>query len=372
MKPALRVVLLGYGLAGRILHAPLIEAAKGLELRGVVTSDQERNLQVQGDLPLAKVFGSSDEAWSLADEFDIAVIATATASHLPLALKALRCGMHVVIEKPAVGNSEDVSTLTEAAHAAGRQAHVFQNRRWDSDFLTLRSLIDSGSLGKLQRFESRMESLRERAKTSWRDSPNPEHFGGVLLDLGSHLVDQALEIMGPVRCVSAHVRSIRSVGIADDDMQMVLTHESGAISTLIASKAAAFSGPRFTALGAHGAVRIDALDSQELALRAGKLPSSHNWGVEPATAFATLRTVRENKVVAEEMIPLKRGLWNCYYPAVLDAIRHGNPPPVQLSDVGANMRVLDAARLAAAKGKSVSLLPSAGHDSERLRLSVKG
>jgi scyllo-inositol 2-dehydrogenase (NADP+) len=358
-------------MAGRILHAPLIVAAKGFELRGVVTSDQERNVQAQGDLPLAKVFGSSDAAWSLAGEFDIAVIATATASHLPLALKALQCGMHVVIEKPVAGNSEDFSTLTEAAHAAGRQVHVFQNRRWDSDFLTLRGLIDSGSLGKLHRLESRMESLRERAKISWRDSPRPEHFGGVLLDLGSHLVDQALEIMGPVLCVSAHARSIRNIEIADDDMQMVLTHESGAISTLIASKAAAFSGPRFTVLGTHGAVRIDALDSQESELRSGKMPGSDNWGVEPPSAFATLRTIRESKVVAEETIPLKRGCWDSYYPSVRDAIMHGKPAPVPLSDVGANMRVLDAARLAASRGKSVSLLPLAGHDSEKLRLSVK-
>ena len=361
MNPALRVVLLGYGMAGRILHAPLIEAAKGFELRGVVTSDQERSLQAQSDLPLAKVFESSDAAWSLAGEFDIAVIATATASHLPLALKALQCGMHVVIEKPVAGSSEDVSTLTEAAHAAGRQVHVFQNRRWDSDFLTLRGLIDSGSLGKLHRFESRMESLRERAKISWRDSPRPEHFGGVLLDLGSHLVDQALEIMGPVLCVSAHARSIRNVEIADDDMQMVLTHESGAISTLIASKAAAFSGPRFTVLGTHGAVRIDALDSQESELRAGKMPGSDNWGVEPPSAFATLRTIRESKVVGEEKIPLKRGRWDDYYPAVRDAIMHGDPAPVPLTDVVANMRVIDSARLASVSGVVVNLNPCASH-----------
>jgi scyllo-inositol 2-dehydrogenase (NADP+) len=216
-----------------------------------------------------------------------------------------------------------------------------------------------------------MDSLRERAKISWRDSPRPEHFGGVLLDLGSHLVDQALEIMGPVLCVSAHARSIRNIEIADDDMQMVLTHESGAISTLIASKAAAFSGPRFTVLGTHGAVRIDALDSQESELRSGKMPGSDNWGVEPPSAFATLRTIRESKVVAEETIPLKRGCWDSYYPSVRDAIMHGKPAPVPLSDVGANMRVLDAARLAASRGKSVSLLPLAGHDSEKLRLSVK-
>ncbi len=361
MDPALRIVLIGYGLAGRMFHAPLIEAVDGLELRGVVTSDQDRGLQVGRDLPLAKVFRSSEEAWLMAKEFDVAVIATATASHLPLALAALQRGLHVVIEKPVAGNSEEVSTLAGAARAAGRQVHVFQNRRWDSDFLTLRSLIDSGSLGKLHRFESRMESLRELANTSWRDSPHPEHLGGALLDLGSHLVDQALEIMGPVRCVSAHTRSIRSVEIADDDVQMVLTHESGAISTLIASKAAAFSGPRFTALGTHGAVRIDALDSQESALRAGKMPGSDNWGVEPPTAFATLRTIRESKVVAEETIPLKRGRWDRYYPAVRDAIMHGNPAPVPLTDVGANMRVIDSARLASASGVVVNLNPVASH-----------
>ena len=348
-------------MSGRIFHAPLIEAAPGFELRGVVTSDQERSLQAQRDLPRAMVFGSSDAAWSLADEFDIAVIATSTGSHLPLALKALRCGMHVVIEKPVAGNSEDVSSLTEAAHAADRQVHVFQNRRWDSDFLTLRSLIESGSLGKLHRLESRMETLRERAKTSWRDSPRPEYLGGVLLDLGSHLVDQALEIMGPVCCVSAHVRSIRNVEIADDDIQMILTHESGAISILIASKAAAFSGPRFTVLGTHGAVRIDRLDSQESELRAGKVPGSGDWGVEPPSAHATLRTIRESKVVAEETIPLKRGRWDSYYPAVRDAIMHGDPAPVLLTDVGANMRVIDSARLAAVSGVVIKLNPVASH-----------
>lgn len=349
-------------MAGRILHAPLIKAAQGFELRGVVTSDRGRSLQVQRDLPFAKVFRSSDEAWLLADEFDIAVIATSTGSHLPLALKALQCGMHVVIEKPVAGSSEDVHTLTEAAHVAGRQVHVFQNRRWDSDFLTLRSLIDSGSLGKLHRLESRMETLRERAKISWRDSPCPEHLGGVLLDLGSHLVDQALEVMGPVCYVSAHARSIRSIGIADDDMQMVLTHESGAISTLTASKAAAFSGPRFTVLGTHGAVRIDALDSQESELRAGKMPGSDNWGVEPPSAFATLRTIRESKVVAEETISLDRGRWDSYYPAVRDAIMHGNRAPVPLADVCANMRVIDSARLASVSGVVVNLTPAASHD----------
>jgi predicted dehydrogenase len=361
VNPALRIVLIGYGLAGRIFHAPLIEAVNGLELRGVVTSDQGRGLQVRQNLPLAKVLQSSDEAWSLADEFDIAVIATATASHLPLALAALECGLHVVIEKPVAGNSEEVSTITRAARVANRQVHVFQNRRWDSDFLTLRSLIDSGSLGKLYRFESRMETLRERAKASWRDSPLPEHLGGVLLDLGSHLVDQALEIMGPVRSVSAHARSIRSVEIADDDVQIVLTHESGAMSTLIASKAAAFSGPRFTALGTHGAARIDALDSQESALRAGKMPGSDNWGVEPPTAFATLRTIRDSKVVAEETIPLEKGRWNGYYPAVRDAISHGNLAPVPLTDVCANMRVIDAARLASISNVVVNLDPVASH-----------
>jgi predicted dehydrogenase len=349
-------------MAGRIIHAPLIEAAKGLELRGVVTSDQGRRVQVQGDLPLTKIFESSDEVWLLADEFDIAVIATSTGSHLPLALKALQCGMHVVIEKPVAGNSEDVSTLTEAAHAAGRQVHVFQNRRWDSDFLTLRSLIDSGSLGKLHRLESRMEALRERAKISWRDSPRPEHLGGVLLDLGSHLVDQALEIMGPVCQVSAHTRSIRSDQIADDDIQVVLTHESGAISTLIASKAAAFPGPRFTILGTQGAVRINALDSQESELRAGKIPSSDNWGVENPSAFAILRTIRESKVVAEETIPLKRGRWDSYYPAVRNAIMRGNPAPVPLTDVWANMRVIDSARLASVSGVVINLKPAASHD----------
>ena len=355
------VLLIGYGLAGRVFHAPLINSTPGLALRAVVTNDPERRAQAAADLPGIRLHATAEEAWTQLEDIDLVVIASANRTQVPLALAAARHGLHMVIDKPLAATAAQAHIVIDAAAAADVQVHPFQNRRWDSDFLTLRTLVAEGSLGRIHRFESRIERLRTLPKGNWRESADPEDFGGVLLDFGAHLVDQALALMGPVTSVTAHARSVRDPLAANDDMQMVLTHADSSISILVASQAAAFGDPRFVLLGTTGGVRISESDSQEAALKAGLLPSSPAWGVEPSEITAHVRIGETSGELVDTQITLATGRWNTFYPSVLGSILDGSPAPVPTSDVIENLRVLDAARLSADTGEAVHLTPPAAH-----------
>jgi scyllo-inositol 2-dehydrogenase (NADP+) len=355
------VVILGYGLAGRVFHQSLISATPGLRIRAIVTADALRREQALADVPGVRLHATAEEAWQDLDDIEIAVIAGANRTHLPQALAAVSRGLHIVIDKPMAANAVEAQQIITAAAASGVQAHPFQNRRLDSDFLTLQSLVASGELGTAHRFESRIERLRMLPKGNWRESADPSDLGGVLLDFGAHLVDQAIELLGPVHSVVAYARSVRDSSAANDDMQITLRHTTGALSNLVGSQAAAFGEPRFQLMATAGAMRIDGSDSQEAALRAGISPADGNWGQEPDTAVATVRTATEDGVITETARALLRGQWNTYYPAVLNAINGMGPAPVRAADAVANLQVLDAATLSASRGETVTLSPAVGH-----------
>jgi len=350
---------MGYGLAGRVFHAPLIESTPGLRIRAVVTSDAERQSQVRADLPQARIIADPHDAWADLDGIDLVVIAGANRTHVPQALEAAARGRHMVIDKPIAGTADDAQRIVEAAERAGVQVHAFQNRRWDSDFLTLRAIAEAGGIGSLHRLESRFERFRPLPRGTWRESADPEDLGGVLLDFGAHLVDQAIELLGPVRTVHAQARAVRHAGSADDDMQITLGHTSGGVSLLIGSQAAALGGPRFLLLGTRGAVRIVESDTQETALRAGRTPADADWGVESFTA--EVRALGPDHELAAQQRALSTGRWDTFYPGVLASIISGAPYPVPLGDVVANLEVLDAARASAASGESIVLSPAAAH-----------
>lgn len=353
------VLLFGYGLAGKVFHGPLISATPGLEIRAVVTSDPGRQAQVRADLPGARIVDSDAQAWADCADIDVVVIAGANRTHVPLALEAIARGKHVVIDKPIAGTAADAQRIADAAHSAGVQVHPFQNRRWDSDFLTLRAIAESGELGELHRFESRIERFRSQPRGTWRESDDPVDLGGVLLDFGSHLVDQALELMGPVRTVDANARAVRHANSANDDMQITLQHTSGALTLIVGSQAAAFGEPRFVLLGTHGGVRVDDSDTQETALRTGMIPGAAGWGLE--NFRATVRVVDHQHELREEQRELVAGQWDGYYGAIHAAITGQAAPPVPITDVIANLRVLDAARESAATGNRVLLSVAAHH-----------
>lgn len=245
----LKVALLGYGVAGEHFHAPLISATPGLELTAIVTSNNERAARAMRRYPNALLASSPEQIWKAAQTYDLVVIATPNASHVSLGIAALNAGLPLVVDKPLATEADAAQRLVDIAKDAGLLLTVFQNRRWDSDFLTLRRLLDQGELGEVYRFESRFERWRPTPKPGWRESGDPAEGGGLLADLGSHLVDQAIVLFGPVKEVYASLDRRRPEVQVEDDAFVALTHVSGVRSSLWVSAVAAHLGPRLRVLG---------------------------------------------------------------------------------------------------------------------------
>jgi scyllo-inositol 2-dehydrogenase (NADP+) len=346
----LRVAIIGYGLAGRVFHAPLIAATSGLSVASVVTSSPERRAQVARDHPAARTLSSAEALWER-DDHELVVIATPNETHLPLATAAIDHVLPVVVDKPLAVTAARAEQLVLHAQRAGVLLTVFQNRRWDSDHLTVRRLLDGGHLGDVLRYESRFERWRPSPKPgSWRETLSPVQGGGLLLDLGSHLVDQALTLFGPVSEVYAEVDARRGLA-ADDDVFIALRHTAGTISHLRASAVAAAPGPRLRVLGSEAAFVITTLDSQEDRLRAGDRPDTvADWGVEPEAHRGRLVTGD-----ASVPVPGERGDWARFYALLATALRDGGPPPVDPGDAVAALRVLEDARRSAATRTAISV-----------------
>jgi predicted dehydrogenase len=336
-----KVALLGYGLAGSTFHAPFISTTPGLELAVAVTGDDERRRQALREHPGVTVVGTADEVWERAAELDLAVIATPNSSHVPLGLSALEAGLGVVVDKPLALNAAEGSRLVDAAAERGLMLTVFQNRRWDGDFLTLRRLLEAKELGRVHRFESRFERWRPQLGHGWRERIPAEEGGGLLLDLGSHLVDQAVQLFGPVRGLHAEVDARREGAVADDDVFLALEHESGIRSHLWASALAAEPGPRFRVLGDRAAFVKEGVDVQEEALRAGRSPNEPGFGDEPRERWGRLVTGEKSREV-----PTEPGSYGSFYAGVAASLRDGAPPPVDPRDAVAVLELLDEARAA--------------------------
>jgi predicted dehydrogenase len=293
----LRVGLAGYGLAGEIFHAPLIGAVDGLEIVGIATRSR-------GGWP------------ELLDSIDVLVVATPNASHVEYASAALERGLFVVVDKP----------LAPTAEAARGLVHdrltVFQNRRWDGDFLTVRRLVESGSLGTVTRFESRFERWRPAvAAEAWRESA--AEGGGVLLDLGSHLVDQAIVLFGPPVNVYGEVLSRRPGATVDDDAFLAIEHRGGERSHLWMSMVAPEPGPRFRVSGLAGGFVSEGLDPQEAQLKKGMRPGDPGFGSAPGC---------------------DTGRYVEFYEQVVTWVRGEGPPPVDPADAVLVLDVLEQAR----------------------------
>ncbi|MEA2404281.1 MAG: hypothetical protein QOE08_928 [Thermoleophilaceae bacterium] len=334
----LRTAIVGYGLAGGVLHAPLIALTPGMAVTTVVTRDPDRAERVRREHPGAEAIGSADELWARPDEYDLVVIASPNDSHAPLAGAAIDAGLPVVVDKPLALSAAQARELVEHAERAGVMLTVFQNRRWDSDQMTLKRLMAEGRLGEVLRFESRFERFRPELRgDAWRDQTPPERGGGVLLDLGSHLIDQALTLFGPATRVHGEVASRRG-GPADDDAFVALEHASGVESHLWASSVAPAPGPRLRVQGTLAGYVVEGLDSQEDSLTSGR-PLGDGWGAEPESNWG--RLVRGDE---GETVPSEPGAWPEFYARVAEAVRSGGPPPVDPRDAVATLEVIEAAR----------------------------
>jgi scyllo-inositol 2-dehydrogenase (NADP+) len=255
----LRAAVIGYGLAGETLHTPLISAVPGIEVAAIVTRDEARRRRAAQRSPDAALFEDAAEIWEDADRFDVAVVAAPNRAHVPLASAALEAGLAVVVDKPLARSAEEARELVESAERRDLMLFSFQNRRWDGDLLTVRKLIEEGELGEIRRMESRFERWRPELSAGWREQADPEEAGGLLYDLGSHLVDQALHLFGHARHVYAELDVRRPGAKVDDDSFVALTHESEVRSHLWMSVVAAQRGPRLRFLDeTHGLRQIRA------------------------------------------------------------------------------------------------------------------
>ena len=349
-QQSFRVGLVGYGLAGSVFHAPLIEATAGLDLSAIVTGDPVRRKEARRAHPDATLFDTVAQLWDHASDLDLIVVASPNRTHVPLAMSALAAGLHVVVDKPLAPTAAEGRQAVDEARRRGRMLTVFQNRRWDGDFLTVRRLLSEDALGTPLRFESRFERWRPIPGPGWREQAAPEEAGGLLYDLGSHLIDQALVLFGPASHVYAELDRRRPSVEVDDDSFVALTHVSGVRSHLFMSVVAAQLGPRFRLLGSRAAYVKYGLDAQEAALRANPRLDSTGFGEDPRDAWGKLGQGDDVRP-----IPTETGAYQRFYEGVVAALRGDGPPPVDPSDSVAALEVIEAAQLSDAERRVISL-----------------
>ncbi|MBX9686172.1 MAG: Gfo/Idh/MocA family oxidoreductase [Candidatus Obscuribacterales bacterium] len=354
-KLPLNVAIVGYGLAGATFHAPLIKSTEGLKVSAIVSRSAEKQAQAKKDFDDLRIFASFEDLLQSASDFDLIVIATPNTEHAPQAIAAMQAGLAVVVDKPVAINSGECRDLIACSKKTGSSFSVFHNRRWDNDFLTIKDLLAKNKLGKILRFESRFERYRPQAKPgAWREKIGAEEGGGILFDLGSHLIDQALELFGKPESVYAEM-SVRREGVkSDDDSFVALSFPSGVKAHLWMSAISASLAHRFRVLGTEGAYEKYGLDPQEDALRAGLSPLDKDWGKENRNNWGTLTLYPggEKQSLALESLD---GKYQEFYAGMRDAILGKGEVPVRAESALAGLEIIELAQESAKKQKSLSL-----------------
>ena len=334
--------MVGYGLAGRLFHAPYIDVVDGLRLAVIATSNPDRQAQASAEHPGARVVATVDDLLSSGD-VEMVVVVTPNRSHAPIGIRALQAGRHVVVDKPIAMDIPEAETLIEAAERSGRVLSVYQNRRWDGDFLTVRGLLEEGTLGDVDSLEARFERWGV-VGDEWREAA--DEAGGPHRDLGAHLVDQSLLLFGGARQVFAQMDRRRSGSRVDDSTFMAIDHHDGVRSRLWTSLIAAHTGPRLRIRGLGGESVKDDLDPQEVQLLAGLRPGDPGFGEDPPARWGRIHA-SDGSV---KPIPTHRGDYRWFYEGFRDAVRGVAERPVDPLDSIRGLRVLEAAERSARTG----------------------
>jgi len=345
----LRAGLVGYGFAGQTFHAPVLSAVPGLELAAVASSQSHK---VHADWPGVAVV--PDVAALVArSDIDLIVVATPNAQHHPVAKAALEAGKHVVVDKPFTLDVAEARELELLSARNNRILTVYQNRRFDSDFLTLKQLLASGELGRPVYLESHFDRFRPEVKERWREQAVPG--SGLWVDLGSHLVDQAVQLFGRPDTIQLDTAVLRDGAVVEDYFHAVLRYESGPHAplrvVLHSTTLAAHAAPRYIVHGTRGSYVKHGVDTQEDALRAGQRPPTEGWGADPLDGELTL--IDSNGVPAKRSVPTHPGNYVDYYAAVHDAILGRGPNPVPPEQAVELMELLDLGRQSALEGRAL-------------------
>ena len=336
--------LVGYGLAGSVFHAPLIGSVPQLRLSKVVTSRRD---QIANDLPGVAAVADIQEV--LDDPFiDVLVIASPSANHFEHAAAALQAGKHVVVDKPFATTAREADELIALAESQGLILTVFQNRRWDGDYLTARHAIEQGSLGKVFHYEVHFDRFRPQIKAGWREEPQPG--SGILYDLGAHLIDQSLHLFGMPRAVTADIIAQRVSAKVEDYFHLVLDY--GALRVILHSATLVpHPGPRFTVHGDGGSFLKYGLDGQEDALKQGLRPGERQWGADQPEYYGELTPAGGTTRKVETL----HGSYEKYYELLAACLLTGTPPPVDPQDSRNGLIVIEAAQRSAAERRTVGI-----------------
>jgi predicted dehydrogenase len=350
MASTLKIGLMGYGFAGATFHAPVIDHCGAPEaspdapyarVTAIATSQPER---ARSAYPQAEIVADID-ALIASKEVECIVIATPNDTHYALAAKVLAAGKHVVVDKPVTLTSAEARTLAQLAREHGVLFAPFHNRRWDGDFMTVRALIESGALGRVTHFESHFDRFRPQVPQRWREEA--ARGGGLLFDLGPHLIDQALVLFGAPESVYASVKQHRDHASAPDYVHLLLGYPDKEV-VLHASALCAIEPPRFSVHGTRGSYVKMGLDTQEDQLKAGLRPGRPGFGA--GNAAGTLRALQGERLV-ESALPTRDGAYVEFYRAVAQAVKHAQPFPVTPQDAIDVMTIIELAHESAHTGK---------------------
>jgi scyllo-inositol 2-dehydrogenase (NADP+) len=343
----IEVGLVGFGLAGRAFHAPVIRAVPGMHLAAIL---QRTGNEAAETYPDVRIVRSMDELLAIR-EIQLVVIATPNDTHSSFAKHCLEAGRDVVVDKPFTTTVEDGQSLVDLAKKRGRLITVYQNRRYDGDFQTIRKLVSEGILGRIVRFETHYDRYRPRLKPgAWRETTRPG--SGILFDLAPHLIDHALVLFGLPEAVTADVRIERENAVADDAFDIMFHYPHALRAVLKSSILAAAPRPRFVLLGTGGSFVKLTVDPQENNLRHGNIPASGPWGAEPEENWGLL-TVPEGDKFTQRRIPSADCDFRDYYANVRDVLL-GKAEPAVTPEWALNvMRLLKLARESSDKRRTI-------------------
>ncbi len=335
MNYPIKTAIASFGMSGLVFHGPLLKVNKGFE----VVSILERTKNISN-----KMFSEANIARSYNDilenpEIELVIVNTPDQFHFEMVKKALRSGKHVVVEKPITQKSGEAEELIQLAKANELIFTVFQNRRWDGDFRTVQKVLAEKKLGRIIEFESHYDRYRTAiTPNTWKEEA--DEFGGVLYNLGSHMVDQVYVLFGKPKSVSAHLKIVRTGGEVSDYYDIRLEYEKFS-AILKCSYLVKSPGPRYSVYGEYGTFHKYGIDPQEEMLKTGKLPVGENWGTEPETDWGTL-FYEKNGVDYNEKIETLPGNYNLFYNNVYDAIRNGAELFVKPEETLEVLKILEA------------------------------
>jgi len=349
-QAAIPVALAGYGFAGQVFHAPVLSAVPGLRLAAVASSQPAK---VAADWPGVPVLPDLAAVLAAHPEVRLVVVAAPNAAHFDLAKAALAAGRHVVVDKPFTLDAAQARELVALAERQGVMVSVYQNRRFDADFLTLRRLLEQGHVGRPVYFESHFDRFRPDVRARWREQAVPG--AGLWVDLGAHLVDQALQLFGRPDTLQLDTAALRDGAQVEDYFHAVLRYHQGPRAplrvVLHATTLAADPAPRYVLHGTRGSYVKHGVDVQEDLLRGGARPGGAGWGVDPSEGRLTL--IGDAGRPEATAVPNLPGDYVRYYAMVRNAILGEAPPPVTPQEAVDLMELLDLGRQSATKAHAL-------------------